>query len=129
MRLRLGLVLFLEYAVQGLWAVPLAAFLMGSPHEGGLNMPAGRVALIYATMSIGALVTPLLLGLVCDRLVAVQRMLAGLHLLGAGLLAAMFCWCVWSATQVTSVFDDVADKTVVATTFDSPISLRKCLAD
>src|SRR5437868_5097671 len=88
MRTRLAAVLFLEYAVQGLWAVPLAAFLMGSPHEGGLNMPAGPVALIYATMAIGAIVTPLLVGLLCDRLFPVQRMLAGLHLVGAGLLAA-----------------------------------------
>ena len=73
MRTRLGLVMFLEYAVQGLWAVPLAAFLMGSPHEGGLNMPAGPVALIYATMAVGAVLTPLLVGLLCDRLFAVQR--------------------------------------------------------
>ena len=50
MRTRLAAVLFLEYAVQGLWSVPLAAFLMGSPHEGGLNMPAGPVALIYTTL-------------------------------------------------------------------------------
>jgi nucleoside transporter len=86
MRTRLAAMMFLQYAVQGLWTVPLAAFLMASPHEGGLNMSAGRVALIYATMSIGALVSPLVLGLLCDRLVAVQRMLAGLHFVGAGIL-------------------------------------------
>ena len=52
MRTRLAALMFLEYAVQGLWAVPLAAFLMASPHEGGLNMRPGPVALIYATMGI-----------------------------------------------------------------------------
>jgi nucleoside transporter len=90
MRTRLAALMFLEYAVQGLWSVPLAAFLMGSPHEGGMNMPAGSVALIYATMAIGATVTPLLLGLLCDRLFAMQRMLGVLHLVGAGLLWTMF---------------------------------------
>src|SRR5205823_15064054 len=93
MRTRLAALMFLEYAVQGLWSVPLAAFLMGSPHEGGLNMPAGPVALIYATMAVGATLTPLLVGLLCDRLFAVQRTLAFLHLLGAGMLGVALWWC------------------------------------
>jgi nucleoside transporter len=82
---------------------------MASPHEGGLNMPAGPVALIYATMAIGAVVTPLLVGLLCDRLFAVQRVLAVLHLVGAGLLAAMLCWCVASREDVWTVFYKTAE--------------------
>jgi nucleoside transporter len=117
MRTRLAAMMFLQYAVQGLWAVPLAAFLMASPHEGGLNMPAGRVALIYATMSIGALVSPLLLGLICDRLVAVQRMLAGLHFVGAGLLAAMLVWGVRCEKDVQDAFDEIADRFGVQFTY------------
>src|SRR5271170_1848031 len=110
MRTRLAALMFLEYAVQGLWAVPLAAFLMGSPHEGGLNMPAGHVALIYATMAIGATVTPLLLGLLCDRLFAMQRMLAVLHVVGAGILGAALFWCVQSQGYVRAAFDTVDER-------------------
>src|SRR5580698_3125015 len=104
MRTRLAALMFLEYAVQGLWAVPLASFLMGSPHEGGLNMPAGHVALIYATMAVGATVTPLLLGLLCDRLFAAQRMLAVLHLVGAGLLSVALVLCGNSVRQTGDAF-------------------------
>jgi nucleoside transporter len=96
--------MFLEYAVQGVWAVPLGAFLMGSPHEGGLNMPAGHVAAIYATMAVGALVTPLVVGLLCDRLFAMQRVLAVLHFVGAALLATMLWWSVTAAEDLRSTF-------------------------
>ncbi len=101
---RLAALMFLEYAVYGLWSVPLTAFLMGSPHEGGLNMPAGPVALIYATMAMGAVIMPLLLGLLCDRLFAMQRMLGVLHLVGAGLLAVALWWCVASKNDVRDTF-------------------------
>ncbi|HEX4590393.1 MAG TPA: MFS transporter [Gemmataceae bacterium] len=113
MRTRLAAVLFLEYAVQGLWAVPLAAFLMGSPHEGGLNMAAGPLALIYATMAIGAVVTPLLVGLLCDRLFPVQRTLAFLHLLGAGILGVALWWSVTAREFAYLTFVDVAKGTFV----------------
>src|SRR5215211_4008640 len=100
MRPLLAALMFLEYAVQGLWVVPLAPFLMASPHEGGLNMPAGHVALLYATFAIGATLSPLIVGLVADRLFPLQRVLAVLHLVGAGLLAAALWWCLVGAKDV-----------------------------
>jgi nucleoside transporter len=124
MRTRLAAVLFLEYAVQGLWSVPLAAFLMGSPHEGGLNMPAGPVALIYATMAVGATLTPLLVGLLCDGLFAVQRMLAVLHFVGAALLAMALWWCVRSQNEVRTAFEEVACKTSASDDDDWPLQGR-----
>src|SRR4051812_46122812 len=108
-RSRLAALMFLEYAVQGLWVVPLAAFLMGSPHEGGLNMPAGHVALIYATLSIGACLSPLIVGLLADRVFQLQRVLAVLHIAGAGLLAAMLYWCVAYQGQLRAALDQADD--------------------
>src|SRR5690242_20939790 len=99
-RARLAGLMFLQYFVMGLWAVTLGAFLMGSPHEGGLNMTARHVGLIYGTMALGATVAPLFVGLLADRLFATQRVLAALHLLGAGLLAAA-AWT--SETQLDEV--------------------------
>ncbi len=110
LRARLAALMFLTYAVYGLWAVTLGAFLMGSPHEGGLNMPAGHVAAIYATLAVGATVSPLLAGLLADRLFPIQRVLAVLHLVGAGLLAAMLWWCLISQHEVWTSFTTVAER-------------------
>jgi nucleoside transporter len=107
-RARLAGLMFLQYFVMGLWAVTLAAFLMGSPHEGGLNLTARHVGLIYGTMAIGATVAPLFVGLLADRLFATQRVLAALHLLGAGLLGAMVWWSASCVREVRSAFDEIA---------------------
>src|SRR5438105_2073302 len=85
--LRLAGLMFLQYFVMGLWAVTLAAFLMGSPHEGGLNLSARHVGLIYGTSAIAATISPLFVGLLADRLFATERVLAVLHLIGAVLLS------------------------------------------
>src|SRR3954452_1908356 len=85
---RLAGLMFWQYSVMGLWAVTLAAFLMGSPHEGGLNLSARHVGLIYGTSAVAATLSPLFVGLLADRLFATQRVLAVLHLLGAVLLTA-----------------------------------------
>jgi nucleoside transporter len=100
--------MFLQYFVMGLWAVTLGAFLMGSPHEGGLNLSARHVGLIYGTMAIGATVSPLFVGLLADRLFATQRVLAALHLLGAGILLAACLTCVGYAADVREAFDRIA---------------------
>src|SRR5207249_3662787 len=111
--LRLAGLMFLQYFVMGLWAVTLAAFLMGSPHEGGLNLTAGHVGLIYGTLALGATVSPLFVGLLADRLFATQRVLAALHLVGAGLLAAMLWLCTQHQKDVRAIFDLHADKEVL----------------
>src|SRR5436190_6233795 len=86
--LRLAGLMFLQYFVMGLWAVTFAAFLMGSPHAGGLNLSARHVGLIFGTFALAATVSPLFVGLLADRLFATQRVLAALNLLGAVLLTA-----------------------------------------
>src|SRR5262249_19128208 len=77
---------------------------MGSPHEGGLNLSARHVGLIYGTLAIGATVSPLFVGLLADRLFATQRVLAALHLLGAGLLGGMLWASMVYAKEVRTVF-------------------------
>src|SRR5689334_20587518 len=114
-RARLAGLMFLQYFVMGLWAVTLGAFLMGSPHEGGLNMTARHVGLIYGTMALGATVAPLFAGLLADRLFATQRVLAFLHLLGAGILAVTLWWCWLSMYYVEDAFNHAASKKIVKT--------------
>jgi nucleoside transporter len=121
---RLAGLMFVQYFVMGLWAVTLGAFLMGSPHEGGLNLSARHVGLIYSTFAIAATLAPLLVGLIADRLFATQRVLAVLHLIGAGLLGAALWWSVQSAKDVWATFERVAWKTQVSADDDWPLMGR-----
>jgi nucleoside transporter len=92
-RARLSLMMFGQYLILGAWAVPLATFLLTKPGQGGLGFSPGQTSWIYSTTAIAALVAPLLLGLLADRLFAAQKLLAILHLVGAALffIAARFC--------------------------------------
>src|SRR5262245_20877155 len=86
LRARLSLVVFLQYAILGLWAVTLPTFLKSPPNEGGLSLPARDVGLLYGTLALGATIAPLFVGLLADRLFATERVLAVLHFVGAMLL-------------------------------------------
>jgi nucleoside transporter len=114
LRLRLSLLMFLQYAILGLWAVTLPTFLKSPPNEGGLALPARDVGLLYGTLALGATIAPLFVGLLADRLFATQRLLALLHFVGAGLLIAAASTCEKHRTEVGFVFDQLAMSKTVA---------------
>lgn len=105
LRARLAGMMFLQYFVLGAWVVTLPTFLMAPPPEGGLNLPAERVGLIIATLSVAATLAPLFVGLLADRLFATQRVLAVLHLAGAALLAAIAATCAHHREAVDYAFE------------------------
>ena len=80
-RVRLGIMMFLEYFVWGAWYVTVGTWLSTAFHFNGQ-----RIGLIAGTTAVGAMLAPFLVGLVADRLVATERMLAGSHVVGAALL-------------------------------------------
>ena len=86
--LRLATMVFLHYFVWSCWYNTLSVYL------GTLKFTGTQIGLAYGTTAIGALVSPFLIGVIADRYVPAQRLLGGLHLLGAGLL-----W--WISQQTT----------------------------
>jgi nucleoside transporter len=82
-RLKLSVMMFLQYAVWGSWAVSMGGYL-----DGTLGFTGGQIGAIYATTAIAAMISPLYMGYLADRLFATEKMIAVLHLIGAGLLGA-----------------------------------------
>src|SRR5438105_12588502 len=94
MRRRLAVMMFLQYAVLGVWGVTLPTFLMAPPHEGGLSLSAQQVGLLFGTFAIAAMGTPFVVGLLADRFFAAQRLFAVLHLLCGVALLICFVFVV-----------------------------------
>ncbi len=83
MKSRLALMMFLEFFIWGGWYVTVVTWLTR-----GLHFPDQQAALVSGATAIGAIVSPFFIGLIADKLVATQKMLAVLHGLGAVLLFA-----------------------------------------
>jgi nucleoside transporter len=94
-RPRLMGMMFLQYFVLGAWVVTLAKYLGTPGAEGGLGFSPTGVAGIYSTFALGGLIAPLFTGLLADRYVAAERLLAGLQLVMAGLMFVCAKWCSW----------------------------------
>jgi len=79
--IQISAVMFLQYAVWGAWAPVLAARLLGP-----LKMTGKQTGWIYATLPIACIVSPLLSGLVADKYMNTEWVLAICHALGAVLM-------------------------------------------
>ena len=84
MRIRLSVLMFLEFFVWGGWFVTLGSYLAQSLSASGVQLAAA-----YSTQSWGAIIAPFIVGLIADRYFNAERVLAVLHLVGGALLLVL----------------------------------------
>lgn len=87
LRVRLGSMMFLQYAIWGVWAPILGLHLGGLDafkDDGVVSMT--RIGYIYMTLPIASIIAPFLGGQIADRWFASQRFLAVSHILGGVIL-------------------------------------------
>jgi len=78
---RLGVMMFLEYAIWGAWAPVLSAYLGGV-----LGFSGAQVGFIYGLLPIATIIAPLIGGQVADRYFPTQKVIAFMQLAGGVIL-------------------------------------------
>src|SRR5437867_5527784 len=77
-RLKLSTLMFLQYFVWGAWYVTVGPWLGGTLHFSG-----EQIGLAVGSTAVGAMISPFFVGMVADRFLATERILAALHAVGA----------------------------------------------
>ena len=88
-RLRLSVMMFLQFAVWGSWYVVFANYVLGKPSEGGLGFNAAQNGSLYGTMALGAIISTMFAGQLADRVMSSEYLMALFHLGGAAMLFLM----------------------------------------
>ena len=81
---RLSIMMFLEFAVWGAWAVLISKYMKN------LGFSDMQIGYMYLTTAIGAMLSPLIAGWIADRFLPNQIFTGTVHLLGAVFL--MYAW-------------------------------------
>lgn len=82
-RFNLSMMMFLQFAVWGAWFVVLGNY------TGKMGFSGTAIGWIYATMPLGAILSPIFVGQIADRYFSSEKLMAVLHFVGGFLLVWM----------------------------------------
>jgi nucleoside transporter len=80
LRLNLSIMMFLQFAIWGSW------FVVFFPYLKKVGFSDNEASDIFANMALGAIFSTMFAGYIADRFFSSERLMAVLHLIGAGLL-------------------------------------------
>ncbi len=84
LRVRLSIMMFLQYYIWGIW-LPILGLHLGSKAVG---LDQYQIGWVYTVYGFGAILGPFILGQLADRYIATEKVMAGAHLVGGCLLIA-----------------------------------------
>src|SRR5262245_15356822 len=80
LRLRLSVMMFVQFIIWGAWFVTVPNYF------GPLGFTADQIGWTYAVGPIAAMISPFFVGMIADRFFAAQHVLGVMHLLGAAIM-------------------------------------------
>lgn len=80
--LRLSVMMFLQFFLWGAW------YVMAYPVLDGIGFSQGQLGWTYSVGPIAGMISPFLVGMIADRFFSTERVLAVMHLAGAGAMFA-----------------------------------------